>query len=319
MQKSAYNNNNKTARTSQRCVPERIFFYKRICKKMELKKPTSFDAQLQKIEERGCIIEDRKTAIDVLKQINYYRLTAYFLPFRKPDKNYIAGTSFNRVMRIYEFDRQLRYIIFPIIEEIEILLRTELSYYFSHKYGESGYYDIENFNNKHNHEKFIQSIDTSIENNKNQLFVKHHIEKYNSKFPFWVLIELFTFGELSRFYADMHRCDRKAFSKNVFNIPDKALESWLYCLTRLRNSCAHYTRLYYSRISPIPYTTSDIGFNLSNTVFDYLIILKKLFPSADKWNNKILVDLENLIEEYEEDICLNHIGFKENWKTIFKK
>ena len=44
----------------------------------DVKQPTSFEEQLYKIEKRGCIIGDNIWAKEVLKQINYYRLTAYF-------------------------------------------------------------------------------------------------------------------------------------------------------------------------------------------------------------------------------------------------
>ncbi len=44
----------------------------------KLKSATTFDEQLNKIKDRGCIIGDEVWAKDILKQINYYRLTAYF-------------------------------------------------------------------------------------------------------------------------------------------------------------------------------------------------------------------------------------------------
>ena len=61
----------------------------------ELKKPTSYEEQISILEQRGCIIEDVQTCKSVLKAINYYHLTAYFLPFKCEDgksiwlKNYI--------------------------------------------------------------------------------------------------------------------------------------------------------------------------------------------------------------------------------------
>lgn len=160
---------------------------------MDVKKPATFEEQLNKLKERGCIIKNPKEALSVLKKVNYYRLTAYFLPFVDSNGSYISNTSFNTVLRIYEFDKRLRHLIFPIVEELEILLRTELSYMHAHKHGELGYLSSEAFNSRHKHDAFLETISSCIKHNENQLFVKHHIEKYNSRFPLWVIIELFFF------------------------------------------------------------------------------------------------------------------------------
>lgn len=286
---------------------------------MDVKKPTTFEQQIDKLKNRDCIIEDEKKALTVLRRVNYYRLTAYFLPFTDNDGNYISGTSFNRVLRIYEFDKKLRCLIFPIVEELEILLRTELSYMHSHKYGELGYRSAENFNSHHNHDDFFKTINSCIEHNKNQLFVKHHIEKYDSKFPLWVIIELFSFGNVSRFYADMIRQDKKQFANKIFHISDKILESWLYCLTRLRNYCAHYSRLYFNQFSAIPQTPKNSTYEYKSNVFDYILLLKNLSLDKENWNNNFLIQLESLIEEYSDSISFSHIGFPNDWIQHLKK
>lgn len=123
----------------------------------DVKQPTSFEEQLNKIEKRGCIIGDKTWAKEVLKQINYYRLTAYFLPYKDVDETYVEGTTFNNMYRTYEFDRKLRQLLFSVIEEIEIMLRAQISYYYAHKYGPLGYEDENNFNKKHNPQIAIAS------------------------------------------------------------------------------------------------------------------------------------------------------------------
>ena len=105
--------------------------------------------------------------------------------------------SFERVYRIYEFDRKLRNLLFSAIEVIEVSLRTRLAHFHSEKYGPLGYLDSSSFNSKHNTDKFKQNIDREIENNKKVLFVKHPIDNYDGQFPLWVISELFTFGMLS--------------------------------------------------------------------------------------------------------------------------
>ena len=286
---------------------------------MEVKKPCSFEDQLQKLINRNCLVEDKEKALSVLQNINYYRLTAYFLPFKSTDKKYKDGTTFESVYRIYEFDRKLSNFIFAYIEEIELMLRIQLSNYHSLKYGALGYTDPNNFNKKHNKSLFDENIQTAIANNKKQFFVKHHIQKYDSQFPLWVIIELFSTGELSFFFADMLRCDKKYLAKNLFNTTDNIASNWLLCFTHLRNYCAHYSRLYYNKFSTIPATPKNYCYTLKDRVFDYLLVLKFLYPEANKWNTNFMIGLENLINEYSDVISLYHLGFPSNWKELLQK
>ena len=285
---------------------------------MDIKKPATFQEQLQKLKDRGCIIEDESFAMEVLKNINYYRLSAYFIPFKKDENSYYEGTTFENVYHIYEFDRHLRSILFPTIEEIEILLRTQISYYFSHKYGSLGYLDPNNFNPKHDVAAFDKHCTDMIDQNKNKPFVQHHIKEYNSKFPLWVLVELMSLGELSFFYSDMLSVDRKAIAKDVFGTYENNVSSWLVCLTNLRNCCAHYSRLYYTLFSAQPRTPNGLN-PLGKKLYDYLLVVKFLYPNADKWNSGFYAKLNELLGEYDEYVDLECMGFPEDWKTQLKK
>lgn len=283
---------------------------------MDVKEPTTFEAQLQKLKDRGCIVEDEPKAIEVLKSINYYRLTAYFLPFKKDETTYFEGTTFENVYNIYEFDRKLRNLIFSVLEEVEILLRTRLAYYFSHKYGALGYLNKNNFSNTFNEENFTKLCNELIKHNTSKPFVQHHIKHYDRQFPLWVLVEIMSFGNLSLFYADMLRMDKKAFAKEVFDTYDNNLSSWLLCLTDLRNSCAHYARLYNTKMRAEPRTPNNYPIKFGKTVFDYIQVLKLLYPNKDNWNIVFIPKLIDLLQEYSDYINLDHIGFPENWETF---
>ena len=284
----------------------------------EVKTATTFDEQLEKLKARGCIIGDEVFAKRVLKQINYYRLTAYFLSFKKEEGKYVEGTTFNNVYRIYEFDRQLRNLLFSAVEEIELMLRTQLSYYHAHKYGSLGYENKNYYNGKHNHEEFIKNIEIDIVHNKTNLVVKHHQSQYGGKFPIWVIVELFTMGQLSFFYSDMLRADKKVVAKELFKTTDTNVESWLRCLTDLRNVCAHYSRLYNCNMVAIPATPKNFPYKLDRSVFGYIMVLKFLYFDAEKWNHIFLPNLEALIEEYSNTIDLRLIGFPEEWKLLLR-
>ena len=280
--------------------------------------PTTYDVQLQKIKSRGCIISDEKQAIKVLHYINYYRLTAYFLPFKQGNDKYKPGTNFDTVCRIYEFDRKMRNILSPVIEEIELMLRAQLSYYHAHKHGALGYMDPKNFNKRHDHQRFLEHIQQDIHNNKNQPPIQHHIKNYDGKFPLWVIIEYSTIGELSYFYSDMLRKDKKMIAADLFKTTDKNVSSWLMCLTYLRNYCAHYSRLYYFLFPSIPATPEGFPYVLWKKLFDYILVLKFLCQNKKQWENSFLINLQSLIDQYQDSINLRHIGFPKNWLELLK-
>ena len=283
-----------------------------------LKPAKTYDEQLMTLKKRGCSVDDDEFCRKKLSEINYYRLSAYFLPFKCDNDNYKDGTSFNRVYRIYEFDRMLRSVLFSALEEIEVYLRTKIAYYHAHHYGPSGYLSAENFAPKHNHGKFLDKLNLEIQNNQKVPFVRHHIDCYDGVFPIWVITELFTFGMLSYFYSDMKTTDKKQLSKNLYQTVPKNMASWLRCCTDIRNICAHYGRLYYRIFPAIP-----AGLNLDESeqrrLWGTILAIRALYPNQEKWNITVVGAIEALIEEHSEDIELEHIAFPCDWLNKLKQ
>ena len=97
------------------------------------KEHKTFDEQLQLLKDRNLIIPNDTYALAKLQHINYYRLSAYFLPFQYPknseNKNkFLPNTTFEDIINLYYFDTELRKVIFEAIEVIEIYFRTQISY-----------------------------------------------------------------------------------------------------------------------------------------------------------------------------------------------
>lgn len=278
------------------------------------KPPLKYEEQLEKLKKRGCIINDDKKCISILESVNYYRLSAYFLPFKLDNGNYEEGLSFERVFSIYEFDRKLHGILFNALEETEIFLRSKIAYFHAHEYGALGYMDKANFSVKAElHENFIENFKREIDKNKNILFVKHHIYKYGGEFPIWAASEMFTFGMLSKFFANMTCQDRENLSNDIYKTNPKFVGSWLRCCTDLRNICAHYGRLYFRIFSAAPSGIDNLEEKSKRKLFGAILSLKKLYPFKDKWNNETLKKLMSLVDEHKSDIDLEHIGFSYNW------
>jgi len=286
----------------------------------EMKKWISFQEQVELLDQRGCVIDDIDFCIDALKHTNYYRISAYLLPFKRGSE-YRPGTTFSKIYQVYEFDRKMRSVLFSAMEEIEIYFRTQIAHYHAEKYGALGYCDPMNFREHSRHSEFVERFNKEVLRNSKVSFVKHHIEQYDGKFPLWVAVELFSFGTLTKFYADMHSTDQKKlarimYAEDAYN--NGVLRSWLQCLTGVRNVCAHYGRLYYRPFS-VPKPPRKIDFALGNRLFDMIYVLRSLHPKRETWNNSILPQISSLIEQYETYINLSHIGFPPDWEKKLAK
>ena len=140
-----------------------------------MKQPKTFAQQVEIIKEKGFIIDNDTECIGFLKQANYYRLSAYFLPFRKKDGTYFSNINFHRIQRIYEFDSRLRGVLFNYIEKVELYLRTQLAYYSGHVLGALGYMDGFIYNDRHTHEKFVNLLNVCIEEIRQAPFIRNDI------------------------------------------------------------------------------------------------------------------------------------------------
>jgi abortive infection bacteriophage resistance protein len=283
-----------------------------------LKIPLTFEGQVKILKERGLIIENEEYAVSVLSHINYHRLSAYLLPFRTDEKNYKPPTSFNQIVRIYDFDFRLRNIIMSVIEPIEISLRTQIAYYHAHKYAADGYKNSDNFEDPIRHSEFLQEFQETIHQNNKLLFIKHHIDYDSGNFPIWVASELFPFGMLSKFFANMKPEDRKYIATEIYHTGPDHLKSWLICITALQNRCAQYMRLYSHILVTHPKMPNNDPIKRSMRIFDILYIMKFLYSDARNWNNDFLLTLEALVEEFNDDINIEYIGFPENWKILLE-
>lgn len=298
---------------------------------MDVKKETTYGEQIKILLSRGCKITNFEQTCDILKKVNYYRLTAYLLPFKDADKDkYISGTDFFSVYKIYEFDQKLSVLLYSVIQEIEVFIKTQIAYYHANVYKPLGYLDSNNFkeNMADKHKELINILKITIEkeSKKKNPFVNHHIKNYDGKFPLWVAIELFSIGNISKFYAQMKTDNQKLVVDNIKDITGhytdyKHLESWLRCLTDLRNKCAHFSRLYYYNFSSVPKIPRNMKSNAlvdlkkPTKLYQYMFVLKFLYPRPEKWNN-VITQMEALIEEYSKYISLEHIGFPENWLEL---
>ena len=295
----------------------------------QLKPALNYDQQIDRLKNvHNLSIADDTAALEILKKVNYYRLSAYGLGLSKKDdkEKYIDGISLEHIYRLYEFDSIFRNMLIHVIEQLEIQLRTQISNFLALKYGSEGYVNPTYFTDKKTkagesvHAAVMESFIKERDHQKNAPFVKHHMDKYDGHFPVWVAIELFTFGNLSSLYSIMVFEDQKEIAK-LYNTNPKYLGSWILALVEIRNICAHYSRLYNMPLKQIPYLYSEYKkyrSNKRNKVFPALISIKRMLNSDERWGS-FEIQLEALIDEYSDVVQLSFMGFPKEWKEVLSK
>ncbi|MBT0902458.1 Abi family protein [Streptococcus lutetiensis] len=281
-----------------------------------MKKSKTVEEQLQILEKRGLVIENRDRAIEILRNVNYYTLTGYLFPFKQGEK-YQNGTSMNLAIKLYHFDNEIRNILMALMVEAEEKLKTRIAYNIAiaHPGDPLIYTDINYFKSANDHSRFMADFQNNVRNNREVPFVKHHIQKYRSQFPIWVAVSLFTLGNLKYLYKNIPSRDRKNISRE-FNLSPKTFDSWIDTLRILRNKLAHNMRLYRTTFQRTPKLEKHHTVRIENNrLFANFVLLKYLLDNSEVWKEAV-INLDRVLIKYQYSIELSSIGFPKDWKTI---
>lgn len=288
----------------------------------ELKKqqpPMTIDEQVENLKSIGLIVDDEEYAKKILNDISYFRLVkAYSLNLKPKNGCYDKQTTFKEIVDLYLFNANFRQIIFPEIEKVEINVRCRVANFFAKQYGVLGYLQAENFADENYHAQFLKDINEEIGRNSKAPFVRNFRENYEGgNLPIYALVEVFSFGTLSKFYKNMLNKDKKAIAKS-FGVGYTYFESWLESISYVRNICAHYGRIYNAKLSKTPilykeYTQVGIG---NNRIYGVLLCLKHLLKNDVHWN--LFVDKVELLFDKYQYVKISTMGFPENWRELLQ-
>ena len=290
---------------------------------MELKKlqpALTVEEQVENLKKINLIIEDEEYAQSFLNDVSYFRfIKAYSLGHKTKNGAYDANMSFEVLVDLYKFNCNFRHALFPIIERIEVNLRCRIANHFSKKYGVLGYEDPNNFLNEKYHNKFLEEIQEEIKRNSQSPFVKNFIENYEeARLPMYALIELFSFGTLSKFFKNMKGEDKKVIA-NAYGINYSLLEGWFECIAYVRNICAHYGRLYNAKLAKTPELPKQYkGQSISTLrIFGIILCMHHLVSYDIHWY--YFVDqIDELIKRYPA-VDIKTMGFPANWKELLNQ
>lgn len=306
------------------------------------------------LSDRGVDLDTpelKNTAKQHLQHEGYYNLiNGYknlFLLQGESDK-YKAGTTVDEIYALFVFDQNIRETLFRYILPVERNIKTLIANQFSQKYGHDNYLIYKNFDtSRRDSEAHITSmlseIQRQISNRSSDRSISHFLNTYGY-IPLWVLNNILSLGNISKFYYNMKQQDRQSISK-TFGMMDYELETCLKYLTDIRNCCAHSNRLYcfksdkkvmfdtlYHGKLDIPkiYKIKKVDKNNKDNkeykygkrdLFAAVIILKLLIDETEF--KKLCSDISECIDIIRPklsvlsiDDILNEMGFPNNWKEL---
>lgn len=286
------------------------------------------------------------------------------------NEKYKPGTSFEEIYALYKFDREIRHIYLKYLLQIENSFKSVLAHEFSRLYGHDNYLKLENFHvGPSTNKKELQRIATKkklnlsidkvrinylssqenikeiiklmgdIQNEiarqmgKNHQAVKHYMSEYGY-IPFWVLVNVLTFGKITTFYKLMKPMDKMTVAKN-FGVDSNELHKYMDICALARNKCAHDERFFDIDFRKGLHTKSIKNIDVLNLFRDqegsYLSGTKDAYSIAiivaiilDKNNiNSFVLEIDQAFEQLKTklhtipvDNVMKIMGYNESWKNI---
>ncbi|WP_104697297.1 MULTISPECIES: Abi family protein [unclassified Helicobacter] len=285
------------------------------------KSSKTYQELVQILKDRNLVVSDESRAVDFLSRVHYYRLSAYYPPFQSKKDSFDPNITFEDIVRLYEFDAELRKFVFAYIEKVEIALRAKIVQVHTQRYGTLGYaeniksLDMTNMKNMSIYCEVAHNIQKEKTRTK-EVFVQHF--KDNCKMndlPLWACVELLSFGNLSKLFSILLPQDKKAILQDFgLNLHPKPFQNWLMCLTTICNICAHHARLWNRVIGTefvIPNKTSFLHKEVNRRkIFFALSVLAQILKDSS-----IKVEFKALLDKYPT-IPTKSMGIPQSWEDL---
>jgi len=211
-------------------------------------------------------VGDPDLALHTLRNVGYYRLSAYSHIFRakKPGGDpghderldqFVDGTTFEGVHALWTFDRELRLHFLDGLEQFEVALRTSIAYAagkkdpFVHMKPElldrtfAEQPDTSSQDRHSKYDKWLIEYCGRLESANGESFVKWFGKKYEGKLPIWAAVEVLQMGQLAGLYRGLELGDRDAVASD-FGMTAKVFRSAIAAFNSIRNISAHHSRLW---------------------------------------------------------------------------
>lgn len=319
-----------------------------------LKQHLTYQGQIDLLEERGLGFSDYLRVLQILKNVGYYRFSAYTYPFRIPlfDEDgqqigradeFMPGAKFEEALRLYDFDSKLRTLLQNGLEPIEVAIGAQVGYVLGAR-GNQAHLDIANLDEvscqvmksrkggkQTKYDLWLDKLEKLQRQASFEDFVKHHKETYDNRFPVWVITEFMDFGSVTMLYQFLKKADRITIAEHfgIQNDQSGIFSSWIQALNVLRNNCAHNNRIW-NRIGRSPkkppkatvgkeiWHIDDLSDSDSKKLYPLVAIISYLLSKigdANDWR----IDATELFQQFGnvQGMTLEStLGFPKEWKKF---
>ncbi len=299
----------------------------------------TLDEQIGILKDKGLIIEDEILAKEILLRENYFFLNGYRTLFMKSqsDKTFVVGASFRELYGMFNFDRQMRNILFKNLLIIENNLKSIISYHLSKAYGirENDYLNPANFNKDPERKRQVNDLLSKMKrqiraNADSHTATSHYRNKYGY-IPLWIAVKVLSFGIVSELFIILKPRDQQEIA-DFFKTDAEDLITYLPILSNYRNLCAHEEILFDHRVQrmientrfheklDIPKLNGEYIYG-KNDLFALIVILKQLLRADDF--REMIKEIEyevNLLDSRLSSISIGKVmdkmGFPTNYLEI---
>ncbi len=226
----------------------------------------TIDEQIALLKSRGLVFKNEEVAKVNLLSFGYYEIVnGYKDILLEEGDTFQDGETFEHLLRLYYFDKSIKYAVLLATLEVELLLRTALAYSIAETYGsdESEYLIRKNYRQgkkyRGNRGQTFYTIDKmfskfdKIKNDNTQPY-RHYRETHNN-IPPWILLKGATFGNLIHFLKiqkgavkDKVYCILSGLRVEIISDRNTGMKNLLQNVLDLshqfRNRAAHGGRMY---------------------------------------------------------------------------
>lgn len=299
----------------------------------------TIDEQIEILKDKGLIIDDEYFAKEILLRENYFFVSGYRHLFMEgiKGKRFKPNTNFRELYAMFNFDRQLRNIIFKNLLIVENNMKSIFSYQLSKNYGfkEKDYLKPSNFNTSSDKARQVNDLLRKIKrqirvNGGQHSATTHYIYNYGY-IPLWIVVKVLSFGIVCELYSIMKPSDQSEIAE-IYDMRVQDLLSYLPILANYRNLCAHEDILYENRTAVSIETTKyhsmlalprleDEYTCGKNDLFALIIIMKSMLR-ADEFRLLIKeIDYEKSIlsgklKVLDVEDVMGHMGFPKNYTEL---
>lgn len=284
----------------------------------------TFDDQVEHLIEQGFSIDDRKSAVEALSSLNYYRLRAYWMTL---DVSAEAGDMipFRMVLDISMIDDAFRLWLWSSIAPIELKLRSQFAYCLGENCGPDAHLHADNFRDEgaYRHSYSNYARECAREKKSGVPCVIHNLHRYG-ELPIWSAVEVMSFGTLSSLYGNLINDGNlnPGSSKAVgdiarsFGVRPSIAKSWMQHLSMIRNICGHHAR-FYNRVMKIrPKMLRQDSQWASDKEFPTFLVIKRLYEHSwpERWA-EMASELGRIVDRYPS-VDLAPMGFPKTWREV---